>query len=142
MEPLRKAMIQTERQEKAPVQNPMIFSYVDTQVVKLNPEHLERQRILSGRERSEVTQAYKVLRTQILQKLKLNNWNSLALVSPTTGNGKTLTAINLALSLAQEVKNTVLLVDFDLKHPSILQQLGISLDKGITDYLLRDEQIG
>lgn len=130
--------------EKPAAQRPAIhlsFDYVTTRVVALDPNHLEKMRILSGRESSEVSQAYKVLRTQILQKLKLNNWNSLALVSPTTGNGKTLTAINLAISLAQEVKNSVLLVDFDLKQPSIHSHLGITLDKGITDYLLRDEPI-
>lgn len=148
MEPLLKAITPVDAPDlsqnnpvSTPGQNAMTFSYVATQVVKLDPAHLERQRILSGRECSAITQAYKVLRTQILQKLKLQNWNSLALISPTTGNGKTLTAINLALSLAQEVKNTVLLVDFDLKQPSVLRHLGIQQDKGITDYLLRDEPI-
>lgn len=163
MEQLRKAILQAKSQRDAageaiapeiasitPVepsekrlsgQSAMSISYQATRVVRLDAQHLERQRILSGRERPDVSQAYKVLRTQILQKLKLQNWNSLALISPTTGNGKTLTAINLAISLAQEVKNTVLLVDFDLKQPSILQHLGIRLEKGITDYLLRDEPI-
>jgi Mrp family chromosome partitioning ATPase len=145
MEPYLKAITPVDATET--VSSPkvrageMSIHYVDTQVRPLDPAHLERSRILSGREPQDVTQAYKVLRTQILQKLKLQNWNSLALISPTAGNGKTLTAINLALSLAQEVKNTVLLVDFDLKQPSVLQHLGIQMDKGVTDYLLRDEPI-
>jgi capsular exopolysaccharide synthesis family protein len=117
------------------------FDYISTRVVQLDPAHLERMRVLSGREAPEITQAYKVLRTQILQKLKLQNWNAFAVVSPTEGNGKTLTAVNLALSLAQEVKQSVLLVDFDLRAPSVHRHFGISLNKGIVDYLLRDEPI-
>ncbi len=117
------------------------ITYSETRVVELDPEVLEANRVLSGRESKEVTQAYKMLRTQILQKLKLNHWNSLAVVSPREGNGKSLTAINLAISLAQEVKHSVLLVDLDLKQPSIATYLGIELKQGITDYLLRDEPV-
>ena len=117
------------------------IDYVETKVVELDPQHLERNRILHDKSSNEISQAYKMLRTQVLQKLKLNHWNSLAVVSPTPGNGKTLTAINLAISLAQEVKHSVLLVDFDFRKPSIAGYLGIELKKGITDFLLRDEPV-
>jgi len=117
------------------------ITYIETKVVELNPDVLESNRVLSGKEPAEVMQAYKMLRTQVLQKLKFNQWNSLAIVSPREGNGKTLTAINLAISLAQEVKHSVLLVDLDLKDPSVADYMGITLELGITDYLLRDEPI-
>ena len=117
------------------------IEYNETKIVALDPSHLEKHRVLSGSETQEVAQAYKMLRTQVLHKLKLNEWNSLALVSPRSGNGKSLTAVNLALSLSQEVKHTVLLVDLDLKKPSLHHYLGINLNLGITDYLLRDEPV-
>lgn len=117
------------------------ITYRDTKVVELDEQVLERNRVLSGREPQEVTQAYNMLRTQVLQKLKLNNWNSLAVVSPKSGNGRSLTALNLAISLAKEVKHSVLLVDLDLAKPSLANYLGLSLEYGISDYLLRDEPV-
>lgn len=117
------------------------ITYRDTKVVELDEQELERNRVLSGREPKAVTQAYNMLRTQVLQKLKLNNWNSLAVVSPKPGNGRSLTALNLAISLAKEVKHSVLLVDLDLAKPSLANYLGLSLEYGISDYLLRDEPV-
>ena len=43
--------------------------------------------------------------------MRAEGWQTLVIISPTTGNGKTLTALNLAISLSQEVNQTVLLVD-------------------------------
>lgn len=123
-----------------PVQ-PTEYHYTDTQCVTLDPLHLEANRVLHEDSPNEVVQAYKMLRTQVLQKLKLHAWNSLAIVSPTPGNGKTLTAVNLAISLSQEVKQSVLLVDLDLRSPSINTTLGLNMELGVSDYLMRDEPI-
>jgi len=57
--------------------------------------------------------AYKVLGTHVLQRMRANGWQALAITSPTQGNGKTCTAINLAVSLVRDPKHTVLLVDLD-----------------------------
>ena len=115
--------------------------YSQTRVTPLNNAHLEEHRIICGRESIAVQQSYKLLRTQVLQKLSVNDWNSIAVVSPTSGNGKTTTAINLAISLAKEVKQTVLLVDFDFQSPSIARYLGIKLKHDIGDYLFRDADL-
>mgnify|MGYP003642453883 CR=1 FL=1 len=117
------------------------IAYKETKVITLDHAYLEKQKVLSGTESEDISQAYKLLRTQVLQKLKFNDWNSLAIVSPKSGNGKTLTALNLAISLSQEVKHSVLLVDLDLKKPSVHSLLGLTLEFGITDYLLRDEPL-
>jgi exopolysaccharide/PEP-CTERM locus tyrosine autokinase len=87
------------------------------------------------------TEAYNLLRTQILQRFKENNWNVLAVTSPGKGEGKTLTAINLAISIAREVDYTVLLVDANLRHPWMLEHFGLAPQPGLSDYLVDDVPI-
>lgn len=99
---------------------------------------LREQRIISAFENGEFSDAYKILSTQILHKLQENHWNALAVSSPNAGEGKTLTAINLAISLAKEVTYTVLLVDADLRDPSVHRYFGLQPELGLSDYLLHD----
>jgi Mrp family chromosome partitioning ATPase len=59
--------------------------------------------------------------------------NSLAILSPTKNAGKTLTAINLAIAIAAEEGRTALLIDFDLRNPSIHRHLGLKPELGVED---------
>ncbi len=113
------------------------ISYTQTRVVEVNPRHLRRRRILTEGSEPAVESAYKILRTQVLQRLSANGWNALAITSPGPGQGKSLTAVNLAISLAREVHYTVLLVDLDLKKPALHRMFGLRPEAGIGDYLLR-----
>jgi capsular exopolysaccharide synthesis family protein len=54
------------------------------------------------------------------------------------GEGKTVTAINLAVSIARDVKHSALLVDTDLRNPKIHTYLGGNMQKGLSDYLIND----
>lgn len=109
--------------------------YTQTRVVSLNSVAMERNRILLGEQKSDAGTAYRMLRTLVLQKMRENGWTSLAVTSARTGDGKTVTAINLALSLAREVNHTVLLVDLDLRNPSVHQVLGYEPEKDLSHYL-------
>jgi len=84
---------------------------------------------------------YKVLRTRILQQTKQNGWNTLMITSTRPGEGKTLTAINLSLTIAKAHSQTVLLVDCDLRQQKIYQYFGLRSDKGIVDYMLNGSQL-
>jgi non-specific protein-tyrosine kinase len=57
------------------------------------------------------------------------------ITSALPGEGKTLTAINLAFALAREFQHTVMLVDGDLRKQNIHKYLGCSGEKGLIDYL-------
>jgi len=81
---------------------------------------------------------YKVLRAQIMQKTKDKGWNTLMVTSAQPGEGKTLTAINLAITLAKEFNQTVLLVDCDLRKQDIHKRFGYQSDRGLGDFLLND----
>ncbi len=80
--------------------------------------------------------SFKVLRTQIQQRAKENGWKTMMVTSALPGEGKTLTAVNLALTFAKEFNQTVLLVDGDLKQQNIHSRLGFSSKRGLVDYLV------
>lgn len=115
--------------------SPRNIEYSETRRINSSPLHLHAMRILNPMSDSSVVSAYKILRTQILHKLMKEGFNSFAMVSANQAEGKSLTAVNLAISLAQEVNHTVLLVDFDLMKPSIHQYFGFEPEVGIGDYL-------
>lgn len=112
--------------------------YTHTRTEEVPASFLREMRVITAIETGEFTDSYKILRTQVLQRLRENQWNALAVTSPMSGEGKTLTAINLAISLAREVDYTVLLVDADLRSPSVHTYFGINPEKGLSDYLTDD----
>lgn len=114
----------------------MAIVYTRTRTIRIPGEHLREHRILSAYPEGPFVDAYKLLRTQVMHRLKENGWNVLAVTSPGRGEGKTLTAINLALALALDVTQTVLLVDADLRDPGVARTFGIEGAKGLADYLL------
>jgi capsular exopolysaccharide synthesis family protein len=109
-----------------------------TRVVEVPEEVLIRNRLVAGIANHELQDVYRMLRTRVLKGLRGNGWNSLAITSPATGCGKTLTAINLAISLAMELVHTVLLVDLDLRNPTSHRYFGLEPEYGLSDYLLHN----
>jgi protein-tyrosine kinase len=98
---------------------------------------LEQNRIVID-ERSIASAAYKVLRTRVLQRMRRNGWKTLAVTGTCPNEGKTLTAINLSINLAWHLTTSVVLVDMDLRSPSIHRYLGIDTRYGLMDYLNGD----
>lgn len=112
-----------------------------TPAVSLDEAVLRDNRIIAGMAPGSFPDAYNLLRTRILQVFKENDWNSLGITSPGPGAGSTLTAINLAISMAREVDYTVLLVDANLRQPALLAQLGLEPRPGLSDYLSSDTSL-
>ena len=125
-------------ESKSDARLPAAIEYTRTKSFSASADLLESNRIVSVQSAGAAAGAFRMLRTQVLQRMMENNWRSLAIFSPCRDDGKTTTAINLAISLANDHLHTVLLVDFDLKQPSVGDKLGISPQKGADD-LLRGE---
>lgn len=123
----------------AGISGPLIYSH--TRTVSVVKDILQERRVIIDFGQSLYTDAYKILRTQVLQRLREKGWNSLAITSPSANEGKTLVAINLAISLATEINYTVLLVDADLRHPSVHSYLGIEAEYGLSDHLMADKPL-
>lgn len=120
---------------------PSQIAYTQTRQSVISNEFLRENRVITGQDPDTFTDAYGILRTQILQRLSENKWNVLAITSPGLNEGKTLTAINLAISLAMEVSYTVLLVDADLRHPNVHTYFGLEPEFGLSDYLVSDKPL-
>ena len=109
--------------------------YTHTKTVPVDLNTLIRNRLIVGSTNTMIVQGYKLLRTHILQKTWEEHRNVLMVTSPLPDDGKTVTTINLAISMAQEMDKTVLLVDADLHGPSIHRYFGMPAGKGLVDYL-------
>jgi Mrp family chromosome partitioning ATPase len=104
-------------------------------VVALDDAQRDRERILPPGAANPAGRPYKMLRTQVLRRLSQLSANTLAVLSPSNGEGKTLTAINLAIAIAADMGHTALLVDLDLRNPGIARRLGFEPTTGIEDCL-------
>ncbi len=101
----------------------------------VEPATMERNGVLPHAGDIIAERSYKILRTRVQQFMEASSWNSIAVTSAAAGDGKTLTAINLALALARDVNTWVFLVDLDLRRPQVASYLGMKFDKGLNNYL-------
>ena len=120
-----------------PVPPPIV--YTSTKTVELTDHTMRAQRLITGYEGGPFVDAYKMLRTQVVQQCRQKGWNVLGVTSPSRHEGKTLTAVNLSLALAMDLAHTVLLVDADMHRPGVHHAFGMdSCPPGLTEHLFDD----
>jgi len=124
----------------APPPDPVVLSR--TRVVPVNPAVLSANGVMPADASGSVGQAFKMLRTQVLQRMQQQGWNTLAVLSPSPEDGKTYVAINLAIAIAGDTNHTALLVDFDLRNPSVHRRFGIQPESGVEQCLSGEVSIG
>jgi protein-tyrosine kinase len=95
---------------------------------------LRDSRIIDRDDARPAAHAYRMLRTQVLQRARAHGISTIGVVSAVNGEGKTLTAINLSLSLAQEPNQSVLLIDMDLRRPAIAKTLRLPVERGLDSW--------
>lgn len=109
--------------------------YTSTRTVTVDMDRLRRNRLMAPGSDEILGEAYKLLRTHILQRTKRESRNTLMVTGPLPNEGKTLTTINLAIAMSREVGQTVLLADGDLRHPSVHRYLDLPSGPGLVEYL-------
>lgn len=102
--------------------------------VPIDEAALEKHHILAHRTGRSEADHFRILRTQILSLMSASGLRTLGVTSPNYGDGKTTVALNLALSIALDLKQTVLLVDLDLRKPDMMGYLGVNAPHGLSDY--------
>jgi len=115
------------------------IAYTKSQSISLSPELLRQNRIMTGIDDGPIVDIYGLLRTRVLKLMRQNNWKTIGITSPNPSAGKTVTAINLSISIAQDQNHSVLLVDADLRKPGLSKTLGIKPEFGLNNYLLADK---
>lgn len=106
-------------------------------MARVDREVMEANRLVSEIDDRAATAAFKICRTRVLQRMRSNRWKSLLVTSTGAGEGKTLTSCNLALSIAKDVKQSVLLVDLDLQRSKVATYFGLDVDSelGVSELL-------
>jgi protein-tyrosine kinase len=98
--------------------------------------YLQSKRVVAYDGADQRARPYDMLRTQVIQSMGVGGWKVLGITSPTPGCGKTLTAVNLAFSIARQPEQSVVLADLDLQRPQVANSLGLTLaDRGMLDLL-------
>ncbi|HEU0118088.1 MAG TPA: CpsD/CapB family tyrosine-protein kinase [Alphaproteobacteria bacterium] len=109
---------------------------LNSEPMTVGEAQLERHRVLAHHTRNPEADIFRILRTQILQIMNKSGYRTLAITSPNYGDGKTTIALNLGMSIALDLKQTVLLVDLDLRKPNLHEFLGLERTRGLSDHLL------
>jgi len=115
---------------------PEEINYSQTQCFSATNEVLKANRVVAGIEGDPNADLFRVLRTKLLQRMRKDGLNTLAVTSPQKGGGKSMITANLAIAIAMEMNQTVMLVDLDLRRPSVHKYFGFEPEKGLVDYLL------
>jgi len=103
--------------------------------IELDWNHLEAHRIIAHNSTDPRSKPFDMLRTQVLQTMDQRKWQFLAVTSPTANCGKTVTAINLAISIARQAERSALLVDLDLQKAHLASCLGLRSKHGVVSIL-------
>jgi receptor protein-tyrosine kinase len=110
--------------------------------VDLDLRRLEQAGLLvPGAMRSQIEEEFRIVKRPLLKNAAgesaapIDRANLIMVTSALPGEGKTFSAINLALSIAMELDHTVLLVDADVVRPSVLDRLGLPPARGLLDVL-------
>jgi Mrp family chromosome partitioning ATPase len=110
-------------------------AWAELEVFEPDPRILAKHRVVTFADVDPAHITFDMMRTKVLRAMRQNGWTSLGITSPTPGCGKTITAINLAFSLAHQPDVRTVLVDLDLRRPAVARQLGLTRAQSMASVL-------
>jgi Mrp family chromosome partitioning ATPase len=116
-------------------QVPAIVDFAALPTVVPSRRALGTHHIVGFNSRDGRGRAFTLLRTRLAKKLSQSGQRLVGITSPTPASGKSFLSLNLAASLARVVERPVALVDLDLRRGSVAEELGISVEAGVADFL-------
>ena len=103
--------------------------------VRPDLDTLEAQRIVAFDSRDIRSRPFNIMRTKFTKQLELQKMRMVGVTSPAPTAGKSCMSVNLAAAIARLNDRTVILADFDIRRGSVADNLGLEVERGITDYL-------
>jgi capsular exopolysaccharide synthesis family protein len=101
----------------------------------VDPERVEPRLVAITSPNSSYCEEYRSLRTHVLHRSQRQKLQSIVVASINPSEGKSITAMNLSWMLAQTDGVRALIIDSDLRMPSLADYLGIETDRGLSDVL-------
>jgi exopolysaccharide/PEP-CTERM locus tyrosine autokinase len=140
-EPAKVSVMEPAREAAKPADDsPLEFSPVQTDC--LDRARSQRMLVAMNEPVSLAAEEFRKLKQSLVRKTKREGFQNTVLVtSGSVGEGKSVTAVNLAISLAQEFDHTVLLVDADIRSPSCHELLCMENGYGLSDCLVDGSSI-
>lgn len=117
-------------------QNRSSIQYTHTKTFEPDPDVMSKNRIVAGYLGKPEAEVFRMLRTQVRRRMERCGARTLGICSARGSEGKSLIALNLAISMSLDVNQTVILVELDLRRPSICRTIGYAPELGLDDYLL------
>jgi len=108
---------------------------------EVEAERVEPRLVSITQPHSSYCEEYRTLRTHVLHKSQRRKRQSIVVASVNPAEGKTITSLNLAWLLAQTDGVKALIIDSDLRMPSLTDYLGIETDKGLSDILTGNSSV-
>jgi len=109
--------------------------YTRTRCIDVSPSLYREKNIVAALPGHELQDTYRMLRTRINKVMRANGWKMIMVTGAHRGAGKSMTAVNLAVAMSMDVNSYVMLVDADLRQPSIHDYFGYQPELGFGDYL-------
>ena len=130
------------KSSEVPLTTPQAQSAAISRTVHIDLDMLAAKGMVTpDQPRTAIAEEFRVIKRPLLRNAtdagpaRIANANLIMVTSAMPGEGKTFSAINLAISMAMELDYTVLLVDADVSRPSVFRQLGLPPERGLMDVL-------
>jgi protein-tyrosine kinase len=135
VEPLRSDEARSERPE------PLRIEYSTTRVLPSAQARLLRTVGIVKADRSALSESFKMLRSQVVQRMREDGHRLIAVTSPRGMRGKSMTAVNLALTMAADLDTAIVLVDADLGGRAVQRLFGLDDEPGLIEHLTQGAAI-
>ncbi|MCH8506132.1 MAG: CpsD/CapB family tyrosine-protein kinase [Ectothiorhodospiraceae bacterium] len=102
---------------------------------------MEESRLITGSPTQQIMDCYSLLRTRVLHRVRQHRIQTIGITSPAPRDGKSLTSTNLALSIAMGESHPVVLIDADVRRPTLAGLFGIEPEVGLGDYFMDEASL-
>jgi receptor protein-tyrosine kinase len=138
---------QTARQETAELHGELFdvvsaeASWLDDAVLLRPAPPPESRLVMFSEHNSLAAEKFRVLKTRLRHLQRKQELKTVLITSASPGEGKTMVASNLAVSLARNTSRRVLLLEGDLRHPALASQFGLRDPRGVTEWFETEDSL-